>query len=77
MKNGTNIIGRSDVAGVDIGLNSLLCSRKHCVVNVVDDSVSVEDLNVSSNHSLVVNFFLIIFLNLYSHPTARQLMVTK
>ncbi len=47
LKNGSNLIGRNDTPGVDIGINSLLCSRKHCTVLVSDDEVSVEDLNVS------------------------------
>lgn len=76
LKSGSNVIGRSDTAGVDIGLNSFHCSRKHCMVNVADDSVSVEDLKVSSSIWLPREF-LLIFPSFHSHPTVPQLMGRK
>lgn len=52
LKNGDNIIGRMASAGVDIAINSLLCSRKHCLVQVNGDSILLVDLN-SSNGTTV------------------------
>ncbi|XP_037044437.1 helicase sen1-like isoform X2 [Bradysia coprophila] len=52
LKNGPNLIGRNDTEGVDIGINSFHCSRKHCVLSVCDDEITVEDLN-SSNGTTV------------------------
>lgn len=48
LKYGKNSVGRSDVEeDVDICIDSLECSRKHCEINVSDNlSVSIEDLNV-------------------------------
>lgn len=47
LKFGKNIIGRSDAKGIDIPINSGLCSRHHCLITVTDDSVELEDLKVS------------------------------
>lgn len=47
LKGGENLVGRSDTHGVHIGINSMLCSRRHCVLSVTDDGVSLEDLRVS------------------------------
>lgn len=65
LKNGENLIGRFDAEGVDIGINSLLCSRYHCRIDVSDDSVTVEDLNVSfhlffcsSRESIMISGFV-------------------
>lgn len=49
---GENIVGRSDVNNVDIRIQSLLCSRRHCKVTVYENSVVVEDLR-SSNGTTV------------------------
>lgn len=47
LKNGPNTIGRTDTRGVDIAINSYNCSRRHCVLDVSDDQITVEDLKVS------------------------------
>lgn len=49
---GENIVGRSDVKNVDIRIQSLLCSRRHCKLTVDENSVVVEDLR-SSNGTTV------------------------
>lgn len=49
LKNGKNLIGRSDTQGVDIGINSSFCSGRHCIIDVTDDTVYIEDLQVSHN----------------------------
>lgn len=48
LKFGSNLIGRSDADGdMDICVDSLECSRKHCAIIVSDDSVvTITDLNV-------------------------------
>lgn len=46
LNTGENLIGRRDVVGVDIGIDSALCSRKHCIITVSDSSVEIEDLKV-------------------------------
>lgn len=48
LKYGKNLVGRSDVdQDIDICIDSLECSRKHCFITVSDDaSVSITDLYV-------------------------------
>lgn len=45
LKEGKNLIGR-DVKEEHIEINSLHCSRRHCVITVSGNSVELEALNV-------------------------------
>lgn len=47
LKNGTNLIGRSDVRTNDFVIDSMRCSGRHCTVTVSKDSVEIENLSVS------------------------------
>ncbi|KAJ6641516.1 Helicase SEN1 [Pseudolycoriella hygida] len=44
LKNGDNLIGRFDFEAANIKINSMTCSRQHCVIKVAGDCVYVEDL---------------------------------
>lgn len=51
LKSGENVLGRSDVIDIDIGIESLHCSRKHCAITVTSNAVFIKDLNVRFNVS--------------------------
>lgn len=58
LKNGKNLVGRIDSKGVSIGVDSLFCSRRHCVITVYGNSVDIKDLNVRLNLSHIANFII-------------------
>lgn len=49
LKVGENVVGRSDVPNIDIGVESGLCSRRHCCITVSNNAVFIKDLKVRFN----------------------------
>lgn len=46
LRNGTNLIGRSEIKDVDFGIDSMRCSGRHCIITVSGNSVELENLSV-------------------------------
>lgn len=57
LNNGANIIGRSE--GVEIFLDDITVSRKHCSIVINESNLSIEDLDSTNgiylNHKLITN----------------------
>lgn len=49
LKLGKNLVGRIDKDDtlIDIPVNSTSCARRHCLIQVNDDTVFIENLNVT------------------------------
>ncbi|KAJ6641515.1 hypothetical protein Bhyg_06454 [Pseudolycoriella hygida] len=45
LKKGKNMIGRRGTPRIDIGIHSIKCSARHCIITVTDNSVELQNLS--------------------------------